>query len=277
MFKITIHIEREVTSREIEEFSKFSKLLKKGDKFSLIPLDETEKSPEAPSMPDIIPASPVVVVPPQPPQPRKNRSFGERLDAAFSKAASSLPDRQYELEILRNALAWQYCDRDEWVPFRKNDLCDITDCKDPELAYTLVYYVLKYLGRQPMSNAKEVLLPPSMQVWTMKKETERKAQEERNIQMTGDPNIGVESYERPTTAITPPEILYAKLSQLVWENSSRESMTIRTFMKWAGFPFTKGNAIRLGRVAREFGGLHKVKQTRDGVFFAFPLPRTGSF
>ena len=152
MFKITLHIEREISPEEVEEFSKFSRLLKKGDLFSLTPLREDDPQPVAPSSPVIIPVKPTVA-------PRKHRPFGDILGAAFAKAANALPKFTDNLEVLRNSLAWLECPRDEWVPYRKDALCELADCKDADTAYTVVYSVLKFLGRQPVSTAKEVLLP----------------------------------------------------------------------------------------------------------------------
>ena len=267
MFQLVLKIDREVTPEEVEEFSKFSRLLKKGDIFVLKPLTPAmtpektqEVVPEPPSQPVIIPS-----------QPRKHRPWGEIVGSAFAKTLNSHPKNEADIEVLRTALAWSECDRSDWVPYKKASLGEVIGIADNALAYTLVYTVLKFMGRQPVSTAREVLLPPTMMTWTLRKEHEQREQEEANLKLTGDAHIGFPLHEKKTMAVTPPEILYEKLAALDWSSNARRPMTVRQFMESVGIPFTRGNAVRLGIVAREeFGGLEKVKQTKEGFVFGFP-------
>ena len=272
MFHLVIKIERDVTIEEIEEFSKFAGLLRKGDVFSLTPLMPVEKieSKKEPVVKEeekpIPPSAPVIVQ-----EPHKRRRWQEILGSAFAKILNVRPKNSDERQLLRDTFAWFDCDRAEWVSYRKDSLSDVLGIKDKDLGYTLVYLLLRFLGRQPVSTSKEVILPPTLEAWTNKKEMERREQEEANLKLTGDPHIGFPLHEVNNCAVTPQDILYEKLQELDWSSSERRLMTIKEFLTSCNLPFSRGNAIRLGLIAQyDFGGLKKTRQTKEGILYAFP-------
>ena len=267
MFHLVIKIDREVTADELAELAKFSKLLRKGDTFALTPLIPAAASVEAP----VAPSKPVIV------PSGKHRRWSEILGNAFARVRNDFPNDGAVIDIIENTFAWADAPREEWVPYRKDSLkVDVGVKEDP---YPILYNILRYLGRQPQSKGNELFLPPTMMTWTRKVEAERREQEEANLKLTGDPHIGFPTHDKTSSAVTPPDVMRKVLDKLDWSPlAETKPMMVREFLAWAGLPFTRGNAVRLGKIAmEEYGGFKVDHRDPRGVVYKFPLPKGGTY
>lgn len=267
MLKLSLKIERVVSDQEAEAIAAIIPFLTEEDEFRLeniqeqvavsVPLDE---APEPPSQPVVIK------------KPRGHRrTWEERVEDAFSNASNRRQINILEFEELRQEFVWNIKDMAEWKPFPVDKLPDVLSVATVEEGVSIVKDVLRQLGREP-AKGDTILMPPQTADWEKRLEMEDKARRERNMKLTGDPNIGFPD-PSPGEATVSAYELSALLDSLDWSNPKRHVLSMRSFLEWAHIPYNRGNAIKTGCAVRMYGKLEVDHKTGGYQYLKWPLPK----
>lgn len=278
MFHLTINIDREVSVDELKVFVQACTCIKEGDRF-VVTTDEIPA--EAPSRPVIVAGDGSVMtpdkteatlVPDKPAEPVKARPYARRpwsvrIEEAFGRTLQTLPNLDIEVQTMQLEFAWT-APKEEWseVEFKKIPL----PCHDRETAERIIRCVLKNLGMQPPASARRFLLPPKADDWQATVEERQRRQREANLKLTGDEHIGTPIVWHPKDATVSKDVMRDLLESLDWESKEKTPMYTREFLEANGIPWSQGNAVRLGVMAKDFGGLEVAQKTRLGYKYAFP-------
>lgn len=283
LHRLVIRVDRLVTESELKKFKKLLDLFKgPGDMFSVNPpvdvvgassghtaitRDEATGDIAAHTADDAPapPSRPVIV------RGGRHRPWRQRVEEAFALARQSYPSYDKETGLLLDILAWLECPPTEfdWSERPLKELKSIMDAKDSVGAARVVACVLRALGRTPSPNAETFVLPPRRDEWLQHKEREDAENRKANKALTGDEHIGFRGGLPSQGMSVPKETLRALLSRLDWKGK-RSPMYIRDLFKKAGVPFTRGNAICFGKMARDYGGFDIADRTRFGVLYMIP-------
>lgn len=273
MLRLSLKIERVVSDQEAEAIAAIFKHLRPEDVFKI------EQVPDGPSLGFVSPEPPSVpiIVDARESKPVKHprnpcRTWGQRIEDAFNMALHNMPERELDLETLRQAFAWEVKEIDQWEEISIKDLPTFISIASPEEGFFIVRTVLKQLGREPSPTAGKVLLPPEREKYEARIEEEDRKRRERNIKLMGDPYIGPEP-PNPGDATVKSEIVNDILSSLDWKSGRFKVMTFRAFFKWADIPFTRGNAVKFGCAARRYGGFKHDRSLKGVAYYKFPLPK----
>lgn len=278
LHRLVLRVDRLVTEAELRRFKKLLDLFKgPGDAFLVNPPADALGLPTghtALTRNEIKGA--IVTDAPVPPSPpvivrSKHRPWRQRVEEAFTLARKSFPSYEREIGLLLDVMAWLECPPTEvdWHDRPLKEVKGIMDAKDTMGASRVVSCILRALGRTPSPNAESFILPPCKDEWWERKEREDEANRKANKDLTGDEHIGFRGGLPSQGASVPKETLRALLSRLDW-TGPRRSMYLRELLKEGDVPFTRGNAICLGKIAREFGGFQISERTRYGNMYLVP-------
>lgn len=275
---LKLHVEREISSAELEAFTKILPFLKKGvDTGELTLSAETAEPVRTLELPEakIVPATAEIRLKPVIRKP--HRPWRVRVDQAIQACKEFREGKFAEnVEMLLETFAWQVSDMAEWVPYTREEIADalVIDKSDVDPLMRTFYRVL---NRASALATNCFMLPPTTVEAAKKEEAKTAEREAQNKEQTGDPHVGFEQDTK--RAITD------ALNKLDWESKDRYEMTISDFLLWGKVKDANNvNVIRtFSPVARgmklQIQRLRSERDSRNRIMgiYAFPPPRNGAF
>ena len=274
---LKLHVEREISSAELEAFTKILPFLRKGVDVGELTLSDNSEPVRTLELPEakIVPATAEIRLKPAVRKP--HRPWRVRVDQAIQACKEFREGKFAEnIEMMLETFAWQVSDMAEWVPYTREEIADalVIDKSDVDPLMRTFYRVL---NRTSALATNCFMLPPTLAEAVKKEEVKAAEREVQNKEQTGDAHIGFEQDSK--------KAIIDALNNLDWESPDRYEMKISDFLLWgkvkdAGninvirsfMPIARGMKLSIQRLRAERDSKNRIM----GIY-AFPPPRNGSF
>jgi len=273
---LKLHVEREISSAELEAFTKILPFLKKGIDTGELTLSDNSEPVRTLELPEakIVPATAEIRLKPV---RKPHRPWRVRVDQAI-RACKEFREGKFaeNVDMMLETFAWQVSDMAEWVPYTREEIADalVIDKSDVDPLMKTFYRVL---NRSSALATNCFMLPPTLAEAVKKEEANTAEREAQNKEQTGDEHIGFE--QNTKRAIT------ESLMKLDWDSPDRYEMKISDFLLWGKvkdanninvirsfMPIARGMKLSIQRLRAE-----RDSKNRIVGIYAFPPPRNGAF